>query len=83
MDDEIVALKHNNTWRLVPRLANHNVVGFRWIFKIKLHADRSIERHKAFLVAQGFSQSMALILKKLLVPLFDLLLFVLFGPLLL
>ena len=27
MDDEIVALKQNNTWRLVPRPHNHNVVG--------------------------------------------------------
>ena len=39
-DDEITALKHNNTWRLVPRPANHNVVGCRWIFKTKLHADQ-------------------------------------------
>ena len=34
----------------------HNVVGCRWIFKTKLHADGSIERHKARLLAQGFSQ---------------------------
>lgn len=47
MDDEIAALKHNNTWRLVPCSADHNVVGCRWIFKIKFHADGSIERHKA------------------------------------
>ncbi|KAF5470482.1 hypothetical protein F2P56_010995 [Juglans regia] len=33
MDDEIATLKHNNTWRLVPR---PNVVGCRWIFKTKL-----------------------------------------------
>jgi len=36
MDDEIAALKQNNTWRLVPRPHNHNVVGCRWIFKTKL-----------------------------------------------
>ncbi|KAE8701310.1 ATP-dependent DNA helicase PIF1-like [Hibiscus syriacus] len=28
MDDEIDALKHNNTWRLVSRPTDHNVVGF-------------------------------------------------------
>jgi len=27
MDDEIAALKQNNTWRLVPRPHNHNIVG--------------------------------------------------------
>jgi hypothetical protein len=32
------------------------VVGCRWIFKTKLCADGFIERHKAHLVAKGFSQ---------------------------
>ncbi|RVW25418.1 Retrovirus-related Pol polyprotein from transposon RE1 [Vitis vinifera] len=56
MDDEIHALKKNDTWVLVPRPQHHNVVGCCWIFKAKLHSDGSIERHKARLVAQGFSQ---------------------------
>lgn len=34
MDDEIQALKKNDTWALVPRLKNHNVVGCRYIFKV-------------------------------------------------
>jgi hypothetical protein len=56
MDSEIQALQRNDTWTLVPRPASHNVVGCRWIFKTKLRSDGSIERHKARLVAQGFSQ---------------------------
>ena len=56
MDDEIQALKKNDTWDLVPRPINHNMVGCRWIFKTKLHANGSIERHKARLVVKGFSQ---------------------------
>ena len=32
------------------------MVGCRWIFKTKLHANGSIERHKARFVAKGFSQ---------------------------
>jgi hypothetical protein len=56
MDDEILALKRNGTWTLVPRPQSHNVVGCRWIFKVKPSQDGSIERHKAHLVAQGFSQ---------------------------
>lgn len=32
------------------------MVSCRWIFKTKLHADGSIERHKTHLVAKGFSQ---------------------------
>ncbi|XP_042939441.1 uncharacterized mitochondrial protein AtMg00810-like [Carya illinoinensis] len=56
MDDEIQALKKNDTWDLLPRPLNHNMVGCRWIFKTKLHVDGSIEHHKARLVAKGFSQ---------------------------
>ena len=56
MDDEIQALKKNDTWDLVPRPINHNMVGCRWIFKTKLRVNGSIERHKARLVAKGFSQ---------------------------
>ena len=33
-----------------------NLVGCKWIFKIKKYVDGSIARHKARLVAQGFSQ---------------------------
>jgi hypothetical protein len=31
-----------------------NIVGSKWIFKIKRHANGSIERYKAWLVAKGF-----------------------------
>lgn len=47
MDDEIAVLKHNNTWQLFPRPPDHNVVGCRWIFKTKLHANEFIEHQKS------------------------------------
>ncbi|KAI3494496.1 hypothetical protein L1887_40744 [Cichorium endivia] len=56
MHKEMDALRHNQTWTLVPRPDNHNVVGCKWLFRTKYHADGSIERLKARLVAQGFSQ---------------------------
>lgn len=56
MDEEIGALKNNDTWVLVPRLKNHIVVGYRWIFKTKLHLNGSIQHHKVSLVAQEFTQ---------------------------
>jgi len=40
----------------VPLPAGKHVVGCCWIFKTKFNADGTIERHKAWLVAQGFSQ---------------------------
>uniref|UniRef100_A0A2N9I850 Reverse transcriptase Ty1/copia-type domain-containing protein n=1 Tax=Fagus sylvatica TaxID=28930 RepID=A0A2N9I850_FAGSY len=60
MCDEISALKQNQTWELVPRQDNMNVVGSHWVFKTKLKSDGSIDRFKARLVAQGFSQSLGI-----------------------
>jgi hypothetical protein len=33
-----------------------NVVGSRWVYRIKRRVDGSIERYKARLVARGFTQ---------------------------
>jgi hypothetical protein len=56
MTDEFVALRQNNTWRLVPRPSGVNLVSCKWIFKTKHRPDGSIDKHKARLVARGFSQ---------------------------
>lgn len=56
MHDELKALEQNNTWVLVPRTPNMNVIGCKWIYKIKLKYDGSVEHYKARLVAQGYSQ---------------------------
>lgn len=50
------SIEEEYTWDLLPQSSNLNVLGCRWIFKTKLHADGSIECHKAHLVAKGFSQ---------------------------
>ncbi|GJX90100.1 retrovirus-related pol polyprotein from transposon RE1 [Tanacetum coccineum] len=56
MTDEIQALHHNNTWTLVPRPPHTNVIGSKWVFRTKYHADGTIDCYKARLVAQGFTQ---------------------------
>ena len=56
MSDEYNALVRNGTWELVsPSLAT-NLVGCKWIFRIKRHPDGSVDRFKARLVAKGFHQ---------------------------
>ena len=54
MDLEYQALQNNGTWQLVPPRVGVNVIDSKWIFKVKKHADGSIERYKARLVAKGF-----------------------------
>uniref|UniRef100_A0A2N9EXT0 Uncharacterized protein n=1 Tax=Fagus sylvatica TaxID=28930 RepID=A0A2N9EXT0_FAGSY len=56
MNDEMQALHQNHTWVLVPRQADMNIIGCRWIFKTKLHSDGSLDRLKARLVAKGYNQ---------------------------
>lgn len=60
MATKIVALYRNKTWHLVPLPAHGKIVGSKWVYKLKLKADGSIDHYKAHLVAQGFSQTTSL-----------------------
>ena len=56
MSVECDALVQNGTWHLVPLAANQNIVGCKWIFRIKRNSNGSVDRFKARLVAKGFHQ---------------------------
>lgn len=64
MASEFNALVVNGTWSLVPKNSAQNLVGNKWIFKVKRKADGSVERHKARLVAKGLNQRPGLDFKK-------------------
>jgi Reverse transcriptase (RNA-dependent DNA polymerase) len=55
MAHEITILAQNQTRSLVLSAAQ-NIIGCKWVFKIKRRSDGSIERYKARLVAKGFHQ---------------------------
>jgi hypothetical protein len=50
-------LMRNNTWTLVPPTESCNLVGCKWVFRVKYKPDGSILKHKARLVAKGFHQT--------------------------
>jgi hypothetical protein len=56
MQAEFDALHRNNTWDLVSRSSAQNLVGCKWVYRIKRNPDGSIDRYKARLVAKGFHQ---------------------------
>jgi len=56
MQEEINALHAQGTWDLVPLPHAKNLVGCKWVYRLKKNADGSIARHKARLVAKGFGQ---------------------------
>ena len=60
MQAEFDALQRQNTWSLVSPPFEHNVIGCRWVYKLKRSSDGSIARYKARLVAKGFHQQAGL-----------------------
>ncbi|PKI61253.1 hypothetical protein CRG98_018352 [Punica granatum] len=56
MQEEYRALLQNDTWDLVPPNPTQNIVGCKWVYRIKQKANGTIDRYKARLVAKGFNQ---------------------------
>ncbi|GAB9477113.1 hypothetical protein Gpo141_00014172 [Globisporangium polare] len=58
MNAEMRSLVQHVTWELVDLPPGKKLIGSRWLFKIKRNADGSVNKFKARLVAQGFTQQM-------------------------
>jgi hypothetical protein len=56
MTDEFIALVSHDTWHLVPRPSASNLIGCKWVFRIKRNPDGTVDRFKTRLVAKGFNQ---------------------------
>lgn len=54
--DEIESLLENETWGILPRPNNRNVIDSKWVFTIKDDSNGNPVKYKAILVARGFSQ---------------------------
>ena len=56
MQEEFDSLKANDTWELVPRPADRDVIDTRWVFRIKRNLDQSVEKYKDRFVVRSFTQ---------------------------
>ena len=56
MNEELDQIEKNQTWELVPRTKDKNVVGTKWIFKNKVNEYGKIIRNKEILVCKGYAQ---------------------------
>ena len=56
MDEEIECIEKNQTWELVNVPKDKDVISVKWIYKTKQDADGNAQKHKARMVARGFTQ---------------------------
>ena len=56
MDEEIHAIKKNDTWKLTNLLENKKAIGVKWVYKTKKNAKGEVQRYKARLVVKGYKQ---------------------------
>jgi hypothetical protein len=56
MNEELDQIEKNQTWELVPRPKNKNVIGTKWVYKNKMNENGKVIRNKARLVCKGYAQ---------------------------
>ena len=54
MDEEMAALDENTTWDLVPLPKSKNVIGCKWVYKVKHNSNNTVSRYKARLLPKGY-----------------------------
>ena len=69
MDEELEKIEKNNTWELVPRPEDKNVIGTKWIFKNKLNENGEVIRNEARLVCKGYAQQEGIDFEETFAPL--------------
>ena len=56
MNEELDQTEKNDTWELILRLENKNVIRSKWVYKNKMNEKGNIVRNKAILVCKGNAQ---------------------------
>ena len=56
MKMEIEEIQKNETWSLTELPVGHKVIGLKWVFKLKKNSNGEIIKHKARLIAKGYTQ---------------------------
>ncbi|KAE8704315.1 putative Cytochrome P450 71D10 [Hibiscus syriacus] len=56
VEAEVVTIEKNDTWFLIDRPIDKNIMGVKWVYRIKFNYDGIIFRHKARLVVKGYAK---------------------------
>ena len=68
MDEELDQIEKNDTWELVPRPHDKNVIGTKWIFKNKLNENGEVIRNKERLFCKGYAQQEGIYFEETFTP---------------
>jgi hypothetical protein len=49
-------IEKNQTWELVDMPTHKQPIGVKWVYRTKLNADGTINKHKARIVVKGYAQ---------------------------
>ena len=69
MKKELKSIEKNSAWELVDLLEQKNLIGVRWVYKVKASLKGEIVKHKARLVEKGFLQRECIYYDEVLSPL--------------
>ena len=56
IEKELTMLNNTGIWELVDPLFGANIIGLKWVFKVKKDVAGNVVYYKTCLVVQGFSQ---------------------------
>lgn len=60
MEEDLNQIEQNNTWELVLKPKDKNVIGTKWVFRNKRNETSEVVRNKTRLVCKGCSQMEAI-----------------------
>lgn len=55
INEELITLEANDTWEICSLLSGKHAIGCKWVYKVKLNANGTLERYKARLVAKRYT----------------------------
>jgi len=68
MNEEPKQIEKNNTWELVPRPHDKNIIGTKWILKNKLNENGKVIRNKGRLDYKGCAQQEGIDFEEIFAP---------------
>ena len=56
VNEELDQIEKNETWELVPRPKDKNIIGTKWVFNKNFNQDAQVIRNNEILVCKGYAQ---------------------------